>query len=191
MRFLLYALAAVGALCLVGVVLLYLQGWMVVREFDPRATQVFGEFARRTLESDVASANVFKLPVAEDVSIQEAIASMKLRANKLNIKLVSRLPFSKEIQARTGEPYPYLEIFLFCDAGIAARLLSFDPDFVAYMPCSIALYEDPEGQAWLSTMNLDMLIYGGPAMDPGLREQVVQLRDGMLEVMAAGAAGAL
>ena len=74
---------------------------------------------------------------------------------------------------------------------MAARLLSFDPDFVAYMPCSIALYEDPEGRAWLITMNLDMLIYGGRAMEPALREEVVRLRDGMLEVMAAGAAGAL
>lgn len=191
MRFVVYALAALGTLCLVGVLLLYLQGWMVVRDFDPRATEVFGEFARRTLESDVASANTFKLPLAEDVSTSEAIESMKLRANQLNIKLVHRLPFSKEIQARTGEPYPYLEIFLFCDAAVAARLLSFDPDFVAYMPCSIALYEDAEGRGWLITMNLDMLIYGGRAMEPALREEVVRLRDGMLEVMAAGAAGAL
>jgi uncharacterized protein (DUF302 family) len=191
MRILVNVFALIGLLATVGAAALYVQGWRAAQDMDPRASQVFGDFLQRTLQQDVASASVIKLPLEEEVSREDAIESMKLRANARNIKLVGRLPYHEEMRARTGEEYPYLEIFQFCDAGTAAALLDYNRDFVAYMPCTIALYEDAAGQGWLVTMNLDLLIHGGREMEPGLKEQVLRVEEGLLDIMAAGATGAL
>ena len=37
-------------------------------------------------------------------------------------------------------------------------MIDFNPIFVAYMPCRIAMVEDEDGQLWLMMVNLDMLI---------------------------------
>jgi uncharacterized protein (DUF302 family) len=182
-------LAAVGLLAMAAVGFIYHQGWVAVQRFDPKATQVMGEFVREVLDSDVASATVLKMPLADGVSIEQAIEAMTSRANALDIRLVSRLPFSEEMRRVTGQPYPYLEIFMFRDPLTAARLLDFNPDFMAYLPCRIALYEDPDGQAWLSTMDLDLLIYVGREMDPALKVKVLAIKEGLMEIMVAGANG--
>ena len=59
------------------------------------------------------------------------------------------------------------------------------------MPCRIALYEDDNGTAWLATMNLELLIHGSRELDPELKAQVVAVKDGLLDIMAAGASGDL
>jgi uncharacterized protein (DUF302 family) len=191
MRWLINLFAVIGLFGSVIVIVIYFQGLTVVRELDPKAAQVFGEFARRSLDQGVASANMIKFPLADGVSRDDAITSMQLRANERNIKLVGRLPFHEEVRALTGEDYPYLEIFQFCDALTAARLLDYNRDFAVYMPCSITLFEDDKGRNWLATMNLDMLIYGGRALDPQLKERVLAVKQGLLDIMAAGVNGSL
>lgn len=191
MRRLIDLLALVGLLFLGLLGYAYLQGWQVVSQLDPKASQVFSEFAHKALSKDVASANIVKRPLDPGVTRKAAIRSMKLRANQRNIKLVGRLAYHRQIRAMTGEPYPYLEILQFCDPLTARDLLAYNPDFVVYMPCSIVLYEDGEGRYWLATMNLDMLIHGGPQLAPDLRERVQGVKDGLLDIMAAGASGSL
>lgn len=191
MRILVNVFAVIGLLATVLAAAVYVQGWRAAQDLDPRASQVFGELVRGSLEQDVASANVVRMPLADGVTRKDAVTSMELRANARNIKLVGRLPYYKEMRARTGAEYPYLEIFQFCDALTAAALLDYNPDFVAYMPCSIALMEDAQGRAWLVTMNLDLLVHGGPEMSPELKSKVLLIKEGILDIMAAGATGAL
>ena len=47
---------------------------------------------------------VVKMKIADGVSMDDAIASMKLRANLRNMKLVAQLPLSKQIEAM-GQKY--------------------------------------------------------------------------------------
>ena len=42
---------------------------------------------------------VVKMPLAEDVGFDDAVESMKLRANMHNMKLVAELPLSKQVEA--------------------------------------------------------------------------------------------
>ncbi len=182
-------LAALGVLGLILTGAAYFQGWRATQRFDPKATQVMADFARRAIESNVASASVVKMPLADGVSAKQAAAAMIQRATQRNIELLNRLAFDKEVRARTGKPYPYVEIFQFCDPLTAAALLEYNQDFVAFMPCHIAMYEDPAGKYWLITMNLDLLIHGGPELDPELKSRVLALKEGILDIMAAGAAG--
>ena len=89
---------------------------------------------------------VLKLPLEEGVSMDDAVDSMKLRANTLNFKLVAHLPLYKELQSM-GVDAKRVEIFQFCDARIAHEMISHNIDFSAYLPCRITLIEDQEGKA--------------------------------------------
>jgi uncharacterized protein (DUF302 family) len=185
----LYLLATVGLLASLGAGFLYLEGRRAEARLDPNTPRVYREFARRMLAGgDAASASVLKLPLAEGVTVKEAIASMESRAAARNIKVLGRV---KITQGDKERPARHAEVFHFCDASTASALLEYNPDFLAYMPCSIGLYMDGGGRAWLVTMNLDLLIHGGPEIDPELKQRVLAVKEGLLDIMAAGAAGAL
>jgi uncharacterized protein (DUF302 family) len=132
---------------------------------------------------------VLKMPLAEDVTADDAVDSMKLRANALNFKLVAHLPLYKELQAM-GVDSRRVEIFQFCDARIAHEMISHDIDFSAYLPCRITLLEDQNGVNWLVTLDLDVVIRSAE-LTPELMEQAVKVRDTIREIMEAGANGEL
>ncbi|BCU07117.1 DUF302 domain-containing protein [Allochromatium tepidum] len=132
---------------------------------------------------------VVKMPLAKDVSIDDAIDSMLLRANGLNFKLVARQPLYKELEAM-GVETRHIEIFQFCDARIAAQMLAENIDFAAYLPCRITLIEDQDGKAWLVTPDLDMVMRMAD-LPPNLKEMAIKVRDTMNEIMTAGANGDL
>ena len=132
---------------------------------------------------------VVKVALVKGVSAEDAIESMKLRANILNIKLVAELPLSKQIKAM-GESSRRIEIYQFCDALTAKRMVEYNLSFAAYLPCRITLVEDEKGQAWLLTMNLDMFI-NHPKFDARFKQEATRVRDTLLEIMNAGAKGDL
>jgi uncharacterized protein (DUF302 family) len=132
---------------------------------------------------------VLKMPLAEGVSMDDAVDSMKLRANALNFKLVAELPLYKELEAM-GVKTKRIEIFQFCDARIAHQMLTYDIDFAAYLPCRIALIQDKDGKAWLITLDLDKVIKG-TNLPPELMKLAVKVRDTINAIMKAGANGEL
>ncbi len=132
---------------------------------------------------------VLKMPLAEDVSMDDAVDSMKLRANGLNFKLVAHLPLYKELQAM-GVDSKRVEIFQFCDARIAHEMISHNIDFSAYLPCRITLIEDQEGKAWLVTLDLDKVMHTAK-LPPDLLEKAILVRDNIQSIMEAGANGEL
>jgi uncharacterized protein (DUF302 family) len=121
---------------------------------------------------------VVKVPLQEGVSMDDAVESMKLRANSLNFKLVAHQPLYKELEAM-GIPSKRVEIFQFCDARIAHAMLSESLDFAAYLPCRITLIED-----------LDRVI-AIANLPPELLAQATKVRDTIQEIMEAGASGDL
>ena len=88
--------------------------------------------------------SIVKFQIAEDVSIEDAIDSMQLRANMLNFKQVADLPLSEQVSAM-GEEANYMRILAFCDALIAKKMVEFDPIFAGFLPCRIAVIEDENG----------------------------------------------
>ena len=132
---------------------------------------------------------VIKLPLEEGVTMDDAVQSMKLRANTLNFKLVAHQPLYKELEAM-GVESKRVEIFQFCDARIAHAMLAESLDFAAYLPCRITLIEDKDGQPWLVSMDLDRVI-AIANLPPELLAQATKVRDTIQEIMEAGASGDL
>lgn len=130
------------------------------------------------------------MPLAKGVSPDDAVQSMKLRANLLNMHLVAELPLSRQVSAITGKPSQNVTIFQFCDALTARRMLDDNLAFAAYLPCRIALVEDARGRGWLVMMDLDMILDAADR-SPGLKARALEVRDKLEDIMRAGANGDL
>ena len=137
-----------------------------------------------------APQGVIKTPLAKGVGLDEAVESMKLRANSLNMKLVSELPLSKQVEATIGTPQRRMTIFQFCDALTAKQMVDFSIEFAAYLPCRIALIEDKNGQGWLVMYDLNVLI-NSANLNRDLKAKAIEVRDSLNSIMKAGVNGEL
>ncbi|MFO7602682.1 MAG: DUF302 domain-containing protein [Gammaproteobacteria bacterium] len=132
---------------------------------------------------------VVKMPLAEGVGLDDAVSSMKLRANIHNMQLVAELPLSKQIEAM-GKTARRMSIYQFCDPLTAQRMVEANIHFAAYLPCRIALVEDASGKGWLVMTNLDMMLQGATLTDE-LKVKATKVRDVLMDIMQAGANGDL
>ena len=133
--------------------------------------------------------NMIKCKVAEDVSANDAIESMKLRANFLNFKLVGHMPLSEQVKANGGESNR-MEIFQFCDANIAAKMVKHSMAFAGYLPCRISVVLDDKEQAWLITLNMDKTM-GDASLPKQLQSLGLLVRNNIYSIISAGAEGDL
>jgi len=143
---------------------------------------------------DMISIMADKMPVAEDVSFDDAIESMKLRANEINFKFVGHSPLWKDITAIIGEETPRVEIFNFCDAMVARKVLDFAPEFIVFIPCRIALIEDAAGKIWVMTLDwdvnwLNLAQNPNSVLDEELRAEAIRIRDEIRYIMEGAATG--
>lgn len=144
---------------------------------------------------DMISIMADKMPVAEDVSFDDAVESMRLRANEINFKFVGHSPLWKDIVAITGdENTPRVEIFSFCDAVVARKVLDHAPEFIVFIPCRIALIEDADRKLWVMTLDwdvnwLNLAQNPNSVLDKELREEAIRIRDGIRYIMEGAATG--
>jgi uncharacterized protein (DUF302 family) len=158
--------------------------------FDPKAGAVYVDMTKNLLASgNGAEATVWKVPVAEDLSAEDVEVAMKSVANEHNFKNVGELPLSEQVALMTGEDQRFWKIYMFCDPLTAAKMVDYSDAFSAYLPCRIALVEDGEGQLWLYTLNMDMMIHGGTKLPDELYEEATNVKETILDIMNRGAAG--
>jgi len=143
----------------------------------------------KAMMGKMISASIIMKKLEEDVTVEDAIESMKLRANTLNFKEVADLPLSEQVIAM-GEKANFMRILAFCDALIANKMVSYNPIFAGFLPCRIAVIKDNEGQGWVITSNMDMMVdaFDLPADIQPLAEKV---RDTINEIVDAGVNGDL
>jgi uncharacterized protein (DUF302 family) len=181
--------ALIGLAAIAGLIYLLVQvGGMP--NFDKEAGKTYLDIGKALLKTgDIAEATVWKVQVKEGISADEVEEVMKFVANERNIKNVGELPLYKEIEAQTGQPYRYLKIFMFCNPLTAGIMSDYSDAFSAYLPCRISLIEDKQGRLWLYSLNMDMMIHGGKPLPAELKEEAVQVKEVMLDIMNRAAAG--
>jgi len=133
--------------------------------------------------------------VDEDVSFDDAVDAMKLRANEVNFKLVGHNQVWLDVRAISGdEDTPRFEIFQFCDAMVGRKVLDYVPEFVVFLPCRIALLEDADDRLWVMTLDwdvgwLDYVQNPNSVLDAELRTAATRIRDAMQYIMEGAATG--
>jgi hypothetical protein len=161
-----------------------------VASFDSQALTTYSDIARTLIKTgNGAEATVWKVPVEDGLSAEDVEQTMKFVANEHNIKNVGELPLYKEVEAMSGEPYRFIKIYMFCNAMTAARMIDYSDAFSAYLPCRITLLEDTSGKLWLYTLNMDLMIHGGEELPPALKDEALQVKEIILDIMNRGAAG--
>ncbi len=156
-----------------------------------QALMMFSPLSLRDMISIMAD----KMPVAEDVSFEDAVDAMKLRANEINFKFVGHSPLSMDVVAISGdENTPRVEIFQFCDAMVARKVLDYAPEFVVFLPCRIALIEDADRKLWVMTLDwdanwLNLAQNPNSVLDEDLKNEAIRIRDGMRYIMEGAATG--
>ncbi len=143
----------------------------------------------RDIAMKMIDSSIQRFKLEEGVSIDDAIESMKLRANMLNFKLVADLPLSEQIKAM-GEESDHMQILAFCDALIAKKMVEYNIIFAGFLPCRIAAVEDKDGNAWLVTTNMDMMLHAVDLPDD-LKPLAKRVRDTIYSIIDAGVTGDL
>jgi uncharacterized protein (DUF302 family) len=144
----------------------------------------------KPVEIETMGQVVLKMPLADGVSMDDAVESLKQRANSLNFKMVGELPLSKQVEAMTGKPQKRITIFEFCDPMTASKMVDADLTFATFLPCRIALVEDKDGKAYLMTLSLDPMIKAA-GLSPQLKPLAEKVWDNLLSILQAGANGDL
>ncbi len=135
-----------------------------------------------------------KIKADPELSFDDVVEAMELKANEVNFKKVGHNEFWRDVGAYTGLPTLRLEILQFCDADVGRRMLDFSPEFSIFIPCRITVMEDATGEIWLMTLDWDVSWLSrawqpGSRLDPELIKDAVRIRDAMTQIMQAGASG--
>ena len=136
-----------------------------------------------------AEATVWKIPVADGLTVEDVEQTMNFVANEHNIKNVGELPLSEQVAAMKGEPQRFWKIYMFCNPLTAAKMLEYSDAYSAYLPCRVSLVEDTTGKLWIYSLNMDMMIHGGKALPEDLFDEANEVKDIILDIMNRGAEG--
>ncbi|MFY9260984.1 MAG: DUF302 domain-containing protein [Gallionella sp.] len=140
-----------------------------------------------TLEISKIQVQQLRIQVADSVSFNDAVESLKLRANQHNIKYVGASPIYKEIEALTGKPAKRMEIFNFCDGLTAQQMLAANLNTIAFMPCRIAIVEDEAGKRWVIAMMMDAALIRSLKGDT--RKNAERVMAALKDMMLAASSG--
>jgi hypothetical protein len=186
-----FALIGVLAVLTVGYLYFtYRDDIAAVQGLDPQARQVYAEMWQRLKETGTsADATVWKVPLAEGITPEDAEQTMSFVANSHNIKDVGELPLSDQVAEMTGEDQRFLKIYQYCDPLTAMKMVDYSDAFSAYLPCRIAMVEDQQGKYALYSLNRDLMISGGRTLPPELLEEASRVREIILDIMQRGATG--
>lgn len=161
-----------------------------MEHFDPKAAETYLQLMKDVVRTrNAAEATIWKNKVAEGLTPEDVEQSLKTIANELNIANVGELPLYKDVEAKTGEPYRFAKIYMFCNSLTAAMMMDYSDAFSAYLPCRITMIEDKEGNLWLYALNMDLMIHGGEPLPKELKEEAIRVKEIILEIMERAAEG--
>ena len=184
-------LAFIGLVTIIG----FLYAWFglglnKITQLDPKAKDVYTHMFSTLLETgDIAKATVRKVKVQEGIKPQEIVESLNSIATEMGIKPVGDLPLSKEMELRTGKKQPYTRVLSYCNPAIAIEMVKWSMAYGAYLPCRITIMQDKNGDYWLYTLDLDMMIYGGKPLPPDMLEYGEKVKKTIYTMMDRAAQG--
>jgi len=186
-------------LALVGILAIALTAWIgpdlwryktAFDTFDDKAFATYKEMFDNLIETgNSAAATVWSVKVAEGLSFEEVDESIQAVAIDNNIKDVGALPLGDQVEAMTGEPWRKLKIYLYCNPLTAAKMVEYDIAFAAYLPCRVSLVEDDNGDLWLTSLNMDMMIHGGKTLPPELLEEALHVKGIIQDILNRASEG--
>lgn len=185
----------IGALLVLGLLFVGVKYGSSLTKMDGKALGLYMDMADKVLTTgDPAKGMVIKrkLVIEEGTSKEEAIENaieiMDEVADEHGLAKVDAkiMPRDGKFMKDGGK---YTQIRHYCSPSIADIFLNHSGEFVGFMPCRVGIVEDNNGDVWLYTMGLDLMIHGGYELPPKLLELATTVKEAMEQMIEKGAAG--
>jgi len=134
-----------------------------------------------------AEAMVRRVKINDDVSTEDVLDSMREIAADNNFLVVGDAKMSIKGSIKDPDGKRYIRILSFCAPSIAEKFIGYTEGFGAFMPCRILIVEDDEGNRWLHTMAMELMLYGGTPLPDDMLKMALRVRGLMYGMMDAAA----
>ena len=186
-------LSIIGGIAVLAVVYLVINfGGMMgkVSSLHPDAMGHYMNMFEKVLETgNSAEAMVRKVRINDDVTTEDAIDNMRGIAGDNNFLVVGDAKMSIKSSIKDPGGKRYIRILSFCAPSIAEQFIGYSEAFGSFMPCRILIVEDENGDRWLITMAMELMLFGGHTLPPEMMEKAEHVRDTMYKMMDLGAEG--
>jgi uncharacterized protein (DUF302 family) len=194
MGFLRGLFAFIGLVVVAGLIFAFVKfGGLVgqVKSLDPKAMGLYMDMFSNVLKTgNSAEAMVRKVKVNPDVSNEDIKDTIDSYASDHNMQLVGDVVmFDGSPLDSSGKKTKYTRIFSLCSRPIAQKFLNYSMAYGAFMPCRIMLQEDDNGDRWLYTMDMGLMIHGGKPLPSEMLKMAESVRDTIYGAMDAAATG--
>lgn len=160
------------------------------QSFDAKAFETYKGLMDNVVKTgNSAEATVWRAKVAEGITFDEVDETIKFVANQHNIMNVGELPLWRQVEAMTGKEQRKAKIYMYCNALTAFQMMDYSDAYSAYLPCRLSVVEDKEGNLWIYTLNMDMMIHGGKELPPELKAEAEKVKMIMLDVLDKASKG--
>ncbi len=167
-------------------------GWTAVtgqHKLDDGAMEAFDNMFTSVVENgDPARAMMNEYKVAEDVSNEDVIESIKALAEEYNMRVTGDVKMFTIEDAKADE-VKYVENVSMCSLYIAKKFLNHSRYFGGFMPCRIMLVEYGNGDRYLITMDLTLAIHGGYPLSDEMLKLATHVQKAMVEIPSRAANG--
>ncbi len=187
-------MAVIGTIIIVGFLIAYVKfdlGNKMAKasQLDPKAMGAYMNMFNAVLTTGRATdAMTRKVKINPDVSTEDVIESMKSIAGDANMLQVGDSRMAEE-RDHNGKRQRYIRILHYCSPSIAKQFIDYSLSFGAFMPCRILIVEDENGDRWLITMAMELMLFGGHTLPPQMMEKAEHVRDTMYRMMDLAAEG--
>ena len=184
-------LSTIGAIALIALVYMVVNfGGMISKasSLHPDAMGHYMAMFKKVLETgNSAEAMIRKVKIDDKVSTDDAIETMRSIAEENNFLVVGDAKMSIKSSIKTPGGKRYIRILSFCAPSIAEKFIGYSEAFGAFMPCRILIVEDDEGNRWLYTMAMELMLYGGKPLPDDMLKMAEEVRGLMYGMMDAAA----
>jgi len=158
-------------------------------QLDPRAMGAYINMFNAVLTTGKsADAMVRRVKIDPEVSTEDVVESMKSIAGDANMLQVGDSRMAEELD-HAGKRQRYIRILHYCAPNIAKTFIDYSVAYGAFMPCRILIVEDDNGDRWLVTMAMELMLFGGHTLPPEMMKKAEHVRDTMYKMMDLAAVG--
>ena len=185
-------LTGIGALVVVAVFISFATlGDKIVKvsDLDSGALSAYSKMFDTVLETgNAAEAMILEYKVDDDMDNEGVGESVHALAEEYNMRITGDIKmFTKEDAA--PEEVKHARIFYLCSLTIAKKFLNYSRHYGGFMPCRIMMIELGNGERFLYTMDLTLMIHGGQPLSPEMLELASSVQTAMEEISTRAAKG--
>lgn len=139
------------------------------------------------------SKGIYEVAVHDGVSYEDVVDSLKSISEGMNFVNPANFPIGDHMKARDQSPQGVLEVRAFCNLGMGAEIMMDHPEFVAFAPCRVALYEKQKAegglQLYLGLARPTFDLQSIDAPTERAKKAAIQLEETLLDIMDKASKG--